>query len=257
LLFTVTSTFLFLHNHTTFLQTSNLLHISTVKLLYTVKEKGDNIDRKPYPLSYGLINPYRNSHDYAQNPQRNCKLMNRLLKKSLKSAPTPSLPEKTRIEEIEIAIMAVLAIWEDAWRGFEPIPKTAKKEGLRFLSFFKYLCFHMLNVNSNVFHLRNSFTCGSDNPFINIYKFNSVIEIIEFGEWAKTTGEPFPAQTWETLGSGIIADSAGGVFRQEKTKIPVPESFRNLQREKSWVSGRPLAGSSRSLLSLKQVLSEP
>ncbi len=76
LLFTVTSTFLFLHTHTTFLQTLNLLHISIVKLLYTVKEKGDNIDRKPYPLSYGLINPYRNSQDYAQNPQRNCKLLN-------------------------------------------------------------------------------------------------------------------------------------------------------------------------------------
>jgi hypothetical protein len=57
-------------------------------------------------------------------------------------------------------------------------------------------------------------------------------EILEFGEWAKTTGEPFPAQTWETLGSGIIADSAGGVFPPEKTKIPVPETFRNSQRER-------------------------
>jgi hypothetical protein len=62
-------------------------------------------------------------------------------------------------------------------------------------------------------------------------------EILEFGEWAKTTGEPFPAQTWETLGSGIISDSAGGVYRPEKTKIPVPETFRNSQKEKSWVSG--------------------
>jgi hypothetical protein len=62
-------------------------------------------------------------------------------------------------------------------------------------------------------------------------------ETIEFGEWAKTTGEPFPAETWEALGSGITADSSGGTFRQEKTKIPVPESFRNSQKEKSWVSG--------------------
>jgi len=62
-------------------------------------------------------------------------------------------------------------------------------------------------------------------------------ETIEFGEWAKTTGEPFPAETWEALGSGIIADSSGGIFRQEKTKIPVPESFRNSQKERSWVSG--------------------
>jgi hypothetical protein len=45
--------------------------------MYTVKEKG----RKPYPLSYGLNNPYRNlkyenSQDYAQKPQRNCTFIN-------------------------------------------------------------------------------------------------------------------------------------------------------------------------------------
>jgi hypothetical protein len=28
--------------------------------LYTVKEKGGKSDRKPYPLPYGLRNPYRN-----------------------------------------------------------------------------------------------------------------------------------------------------------------------------------------------------
>ncbi len=59
----------------------NLLHISTVKLLYTVKEKGGQSDRKPYPLSYCLINPYRslkseNSQDYAQKPQLKCTFMN-------------------------------------------------------------------------------------------------------------------------------------------------------------------------------------
>jgi hypothetical protein len=36
------------------------LTVSTVHLLYTVKEKGGNPDRKPYPLPYGLRNPYRN-----------------------------------------------------------------------------------------------------------------------------------------------------------------------------------------------------
>jgi hypothetical protein len=63
------------------------------------------------------------------------------------------------------------------------------------------------------------------------------MELIEFGEWAKTTGEPFPAQTWETLGSGIISDSFKGTFRQEKSKIPLPDMLRNSQRERSWNSG--------------------
>jgi hypothetical protein len=35
----------------------HLLHISAVQLLHTVKEKGGNPDRKPYPLPYGLTNP--------------------------------------------------------------------------------------------------------------------------------------------------------------------------------------------------------
>jgi hypothetical protein len=36
------------------------LTVSTVHLLYTEKEKGENPNRKPYPLPYGLRNPYRN-----------------------------------------------------------------------------------------------------------------------------------------------------------------------------------------------------
>ncbi len=57
------------------------LTISTVKLLYIVKEKGGKLDRKPYPLPNGLSNPYRslkskNSQDYAQKPLRNCTFMN-------------------------------------------------------------------------------------------------------------------------------------------------------------------------------------
>ncbi len=52
----------------------NLLCIPIIQLMYTVKEKGGKTDRKPYPLSYGLRNPYRNlksenSQDYAQKPQ--------------------------------------------------------------------------------------------------------------------------------------------------------------------------------------------
>jgi hypothetical protein len=59
----------------------NLLHISTAQLLYTVQEKGGKPDRKPYPLPYGLRNPYRNlksenSQDYAQKPQQNYVFMN-------------------------------------------------------------------------------------------------------------------------------------------------------------------------------------
>jgi hypothetical protein len=36
------------------------LTVSTVQLLYTVKEKGGKPDRKPHPLPCGLRNPYRN-----------------------------------------------------------------------------------------------------------------------------------------------------------------------------------------------------
>ncbi len=36
------------------------LTVSTVQLLYTVKEKGEKPYRKPNPLPYGLRNPYRN-----------------------------------------------------------------------------------------------------------------------------------------------------------------------------------------------------
>jgi hypothetical protein len=56
------------------------LIVSTVQLTYTIKEKGGKPDRKPYPLPYGLRNPYRNlksenSQDYAQKPQRNCEIV--------------------------------------------------------------------------------------------------------------------------------------------------------------------------------------
>jgi hypothetical protein len=60
---------------------SQRLIVSSVQLLYNGKEKGGKPYRKPYPLSYGLRNPYKNltsenSQDYAQKPQRNCTFMN-------------------------------------------------------------------------------------------------------------------------------------------------------------------------------------
>ena len=53
----------------------------TQPLTVSVREKGEKHERKPYPLPYGLRNPYRNlksenSQDYAQKPQRNCTFMN-------------------------------------------------------------------------------------------------------------------------------------------------------------------------------------
>jgi hypothetical protein len=55
------------------------MHISIVKLLYTLKKKGGKPDRKH--TLFGLGNPYRNlssenSQDYAQKPQQNCMIMN-------------------------------------------------------------------------------------------------------------------------------------------------------------------------------------
>ncbi len=77
MLFTVTSTVCLKISITS--NSCNLLHISTVKLLNTEKEKGGKPDRKPYPLPYDLRNPYRNiksnSQDCAQKPQRNCTFM--------------------------------------------------------------------------------------------------------------------------------------------------------------------------------------
>jgi hypothetical protein len=48
--------------------------VSTVQLLYTVKDEGGKLGRKSHPLPYGLRKPYRNlksenSQDYAKNPK--------------------------------------------------------------------------------------------------------------------------------------------------------------------------------------------
>ncbi len=55
--------------------------VSSVQLLYTVKEKGGKLDRQAYCLSYGLGNTSRNpkaenSQDYTQKPHWNCTFMN-------------------------------------------------------------------------------------------------------------------------------------------------------------------------------------
>ncbi len=58
--------------------------------VYTVNEKRGKPNRKPYPLPYGLRNPYKNlksenSLDYTQKPQRNCTFM----KSALGGEPWP------------------------------------------------------------------------------------------------------------------------------------------------------------------------
>ncbi len=57
------------------------LTVFIVQLLYTVKEKVGKPGRKPYPIPYGLRNPYRNLtsenyQDFAQQPHQNCTFMN-------------------------------------------------------------------------------------------------------------------------------------------------------------------------------------
>jgi hypothetical protein len=63
-----------------FLQTHAISYSFYSALQYTVKEKGGKPDRKPYPLPYGLRNPFRNlkSENSRLCPeiQRNCTFMN-------------------------------------------------------------------------------------------------------------------------------------------------------------------------------------
>jgi hypothetical protein len=53
------------------------LTVSTIQLLYTVKEKGGKLDRKLHPPPYGIpTETSENSQNYAQKPQRNCTFTN-------------------------------------------------------------------------------------------------------------------------------------------------------------------------------------
>jgi hypothetical protein len=77
-----------------FFKLTQPLTVSRVQFLYIVKEKGGKPDRKPYPLPYGLRNPYRNlksenSQDYAQKPQRNCTFMNSASGLQQQNSPGP------------------------------------------------------------------------------------------------------------------------------------------------------------------------
>jgi hypothetical protein len=78
-------------------------------------------------------------------------------------------------------------------------------------------------------------------------------EVIEFGNWVKTTGEPFPAQTWETLVEGIIADNKGGPSGMKKGKSPSPTPSASQTRKNlgTAAAGRPLVGLSLSVLTRK------
>jgi hypothetical protein len=72
---------LVIHSHLYSFAGDFLFFKLTQPLTVSVKEKGGIPDRKPYPLSYGLRNPYRNlktenSQDYAQKPLRGCTFMN-------------------------------------------------------------------------------------------------------------------------------------------------------------------------------------
>jgi hypothetical protein len=55
-----------------FFKLTQPLKVSTVQLLYTVKEKGGKPDKNPHPLLYGLRNPYRNFK--SENSETSTKL---------------------------------------------------------------------------------------------------------------------------------------------------------------------------------------
>jgi hypothetical protein len=91
----------------------NLLRISTVKLLYTVKDKGGKSDRKPYLLPYGFRNTCRNLksenfQDYAQKPlTKNCRIMNSASADGRRSAVqlfVASVPLIRPVSQIKIAL---------------------------------------------------------------------------------------------------------------------------------------------------------
>ncbi len=66
LLFTVTSPDMPWYLY--FFKLTQPLTVFTIQLLYTVKEEGGKPDRKPYPVPYGLRNPYRNlKYENSQN----------------------------------------------------------------------------------------------------------------------------------------------------------------------------------------------
>jgi hypothetical protein len=92
----------------------SLLNSFALRLLFLqthaplTKEKGVKPDGTPYPLPYGLRNPYRNlkyenSQDYAQKPQRNCMFMNSAFELSLSSP----LPQKSIAKHFTICFIFI------------------------------------------------------------------------------------------------------------------------------------------------------
>jgi hypothetical protein len=78
--FTVTSTALPCDFY--FFKHTQPLTVSTVQLLYTIKEKGGKPNRKPYRNLKS-----ENSQDYAQEPQQNCTFMNSARVQTLHAMP--------------------------------------------------------------------------------------------------------------------------------------------------------------------------
>ncbi len=74
----------------------NLLHISTVQLLYTVKEKGGKPDRKPNPLPYGLRNPYSNLRS------ENSQVMPRNLNEIVRDLSSHEIARLNRVERASV-----------------------------------------------------------------------------------------------------------------------------------------------------------
>ncbi len=77
-----------------FSNSCNFLRISTVQLLYTSKDKGEKVEKppeKPYPLSYGLRNPYRNlkSGLCSETSTKLCSFMNSASVRSTVSSHRP------------------------------------------------------------------------------------------------------------------------------------------------------------------------
>ncbi len=76
-------------------------------VLYAVKEEVGKPNRKPYPLLYGVRNPYRNlmsenSQDYAQKPQRNCAFKNSASDQSAASGLVSSSNQVERQENVVV-----------------------------------------------------------------------------------------------------------------------------------------------------------
>jgi hypothetical protein len=81
------------------------LMISSVQLLYTVKEKGGKPDRKPYLLSQGLRNPYRK----PSSPETSTKLCVHEFGFRLISVTLPREQSNSNIQWVPLCSMQLVA----------------------------------------------------------------------------------------------------------------------------------------------------